>query len=75
MTYAQIVREFKPQPEVDEVDGIYFNGINSVERKTKFALSSKLAGVMAWEIGQDTSDESSLLRAVNRVARESQTKK
>lgn len=73
LTYAQIAGKFKPGPEVDEVDGIYFNGVKNVERKTKFALSSKLAGVMAWEIGQDTSDESSLVRAIHRVVVDSRT--
>lgn len=68
LSYAQIVNKFRPATEVDEVDGIYFNGVKTVETKTRFALTSKIAGVMAWEIGQDTRDDSSLLRAIRKVA-------
>jgi GH18 family chitinase len=70
--YSQIMARFKPGAEVDEMDGLYFNGISTVERKTRLALSTKLAGVMAWEIGQDADGDSSLLRAIHRVALKSQ---
>jgi GH18 family chitinase len=68
LTYAQLVRKYQPAADVDEVDGVYFNGLRTVERKTKYALDRKLAGVMVWEVGQDTKDEHSLLRAIHRVA-------
>ena len=51
-------------PDVDEVDGIYFNGIKTIERKTQFAIKKGLGGVMIWEIGQDASGDSSLLKAI-----------
>jgi chitinase len=69
MGYAQIVKQFSPAADVDEVDGIYFNGRDTIERKTKFARQKHLAGIMAWELGQDTRDDSSLLRAISRAAR------
>jgi GH18 family chitinase len=69
LTYAEIVSKHKPDPAVDDLDGIYFNGVKTIERKTKFARKAKLAGVMAWEIGQDTVDDSSLLKAIDRAAK------
>jgi GH18 family chitinase len=66
-TYAELLRKYQPAADVDEVDGIYFNGSKTIERKTQYALETKLAGVMAWELGQDTQDDRSLLRAIHRV--------
>lgn len=67
-TYETIVRKYHPAADVDEVDGLYFNNVSTIERKTRYALESKLGGVMIWELGQDTRDEQSLLRAIHRVA-------
>jgi GH18 family chitinase len=64
LTYGELVRRYNPAADVDEVGGIYFNGIGTIRRKTKFALEQKLGGVMAWEVGQDASDGRSLLRAI-----------
>jgi len=69
LSYAQIRKQYAPEPDVDEVDGVYFNGLATIERKVKFARDKKLAGVMAWELGQDTRDESSLLRGMSRRAK------
>lgn len=66
-TYAQIVEAHRPGPEVDEVDGLYFNGPATIRRKAAFALETKLGGVMVWELGQDLRDDRSLLRLVNRT--------
>jgi hypothetical protein len=67
LTYAELVRTYRPAADVDEVGGVYFNGIRTVERKTKYALAHKLAGVMVWEVGQDSRGEHSLLRAIRRT--------
>lgn len=64
MTYEEIVRKYNPSPTTDEVDGIYFNGSATIERKTRYALENNLSGVMIWELGQDAPDERSLLRAI-----------
>lgn len=64
LTYAEIVRRFKPAPEVDEAGGVYFNGVATIQQKTRYALEQRLGGVMIWELGQDTGDETSLLRAI-----------
>lgn len=67
-SYAEIVARHRPGPETDEVDGYYFNGLRTIERKVRFARKEGLAGVMAWELGQDTQDDRSLLRAAWRAA-------
>ena len=38
-----------------QVDGHYFNGRYTIERKTRYAIDQGLAGVMIWESGQDCS--------------------
>jgi GH18 family chitinase len=75
LPWSEIVRRFKPGKDIDEVDGFYFNGIATIERKTKFALERNLAGVMAWEIGQDVAGEQSLLRTMRRTIDDSLKKR
>jgi GH18 family chitinase len=65
MSYRHIVDVYNPGPDEDEVDGIYYNGITTVKRKTYFAVQQKLQGVMIWEIGQDATGDKSLLSAIN----------
>ncbi len=69
-TYAEIVNEHKPAANVDEVAGLYFNNIATIQRKTRFAKQHAFGGVMIWEIGQDSRDETSLLRAINKAVKE-----
>lgn len=88
-TYSEIMRDHNPGPEVDELpSGMYFNGVKTVEKKTRWAEGNGLAGrvivvtcecaqllelavgagVMLWELGQDTTDaKTSLLHAARRV--------
>ncbi len=66
-SYAEIVAKDHPAPEVDEVGGVYFNGPRTIERKTRYALDAKLGGIMIWEVGQDTRDDRSLLKAIRRT--------
>ena len=70
--YADIVKKYHPAADVDEVDGIYFNGPKMIEQKTKLALERKLAGVMIWELGQDSTGETRLLPVIGKVADASQ---
>lgn len=65
LIYAEIVSRYRPAPDVDEVAGIYFNGVLTIEQKTRYALEQHLGGVMIWELGQDTRDETSLLQAIH----------
>lgn len=64
-TYADIVTQHHPAPDVDEIGGIYFNGIATIQQKTRYALEQHLGGVMIWELGQDTADDTSLLKAID----------
>jgi GH18 family chitinase len=68
LTYQEIAKRGRLAPDVDELDGMYFNGPRTIERKTKLAISRKLPGVMIWELGQDATGESSLLRVIHRAA-------
>jgi len=70
VAYGDLMRKYKPAPEVDEVGGIYFNGIGTVRRKARYAKQSGLGGIMIWELGQDTRGETSLLRAVRQALSE-----
>ena len=65
-TYAEIVRRFAPAATIDETNGIYFNGPATIRRKTRLAISSGLAGVSIWEIGQDARGPRSLLRVISK---------
>lgn len=65
--YAHIVTTDHPAAGVDEAGGIYFNGIDTIQKKTRYAMEHGLGGIMIWEIGQDTLDDTSLLRAVKRT--------
>jgi len=64
MAYNNIVSQFAPRPDEDEAGGFYFNNIETIRRKTRYALEQGLAGVMIWELSMDADDETSLLRAV-----------
>ena len=68
-TYRQLVAKYKPAPETDEVDAIYFNGPATIRRKTEYALESRLGGVMMWELGQDAEGKKSLFGAIREAVR------
>jgi GH18 family chitinase len=67
-TYAEIVELYHPASVVDEAENIYFNGSETVKQKTCLAKTMGLGGVMIWELGQDSSDNTSLLRAIHKAA-------
>jgi chitinase len=68
-TYAEIIERYHPAPNVDEVDGIFFNGIGTIQRKTCHAMSKNIGGVIVWELGQDSSGDTSLLQAIDQVVK------
>lgn len=59
--YAQVMSDYSPAPVVDEVNGIYFNGLTGIRRKVCYGIAEGLGGFMVWELSQDTTDSSSLL--------------
>ncbi len=69
LTYAQIVQQHAPKPNVNEMDGLYFNGPDLIRKKLDWARQQKLGGVMIWEIGQDAPGDVSLLKLIGKLAR------
>jgi chitinase len=67
-SYQEIMTRYHPSAEQEQVDGIFFNGITTIQYKTCFVRENGFGGIMIWELGQDTWDETSLLRAIYRVA-------
>ncbi len=67
-SYQEIVDKYHPAPDQDEAAGLYFNGIRTIQQKTCYAYQNGFGGVMIWELGQDTTDDTSLLRAIHRAA-------
>ncbi|MHC5117819.1 MAG: glycosyl hydrolase family 18 protein [Planctomycetota bacterium] len=67
-TYKEIVSDYLPDPldpSVDVIDEINFNGIDTIKDKTRYVLGNGYGGVMFWELTNDTTDETSLLTAIN----------
>ena len=64
-SYRTIMSLYSPPPDVDEVEGISFNGINTVKEKTNYGINTGCAGVMIWELSHDTEDFTSLLNAID----------
>lgn len=64
-TYATLVANNQSDGSDLSANGVAFNGPVSVAKKVQLASERGLAGVMIWEIGQDTTEsESSLLRVI-----------
>lgn len=51
-------------PRKDQLDSIHYNGMNTIAAKTLFA-KQYAAGIMIWEISQDTTGKLSLLRTIS----------
>lgn len=66
LAYNTIVANNSNAPDVDFIDGQYYNGIATIKAKTELAMSIG-GGVMMWELSQDTWDETSLLSAIDEV--------
>lgn len=69
LSYSEIMNSYSPAPDVDEVDGMYFNGVDTIRQKVCYGISAGLGGFMVWELSQDTSDETSLLQQMYSLAR------
>lgn len=62
--YKTLLTQHSLTPHMDQIDGIYFNGINTISTKARYALQNNLGGIMIWELSQDSTDEKSLIRAI-----------
>lgn len=65
LAYTDIVSRYHPAPDMDELNGMYFNGIQTIRQKTRWAHDHHLGGVMVWELGQDAPGDFSLLKAIH----------
>lgn len=65
-SYKDLLKE-GASPYDDYHRGSYYNGMLTIEAKTKLAIEKKCAGVMVWEISHDTTDETSLFKTIQRV--------
>lgn len=67
--YNQIIKLYPDAATKDEQgDVIYYNGIPTIQKKTKLALE-KASGIMIWALTYDTYDEFSLLKAIDDVVK------
>ena len=66
-SYRQLVEQAAGEGAPDVIDGYAHNGPATVEAKTKWAIDRGLAGVMVWELTQDSRDQA-LGRAIGRGA-------
>ena len=65
LKYEEIVSLCNPQPSSNTCNGYFFNGIDLVIQKTQHVLDQGYFGVMVWNLGQDTYDQTSLLNTIN----------
>jgi GH18 family chitinase len=75
-TYAEITANQPVDSTRDLIAGFAFNGQATVAKKVRYAAEQKLAGVMIWELGQDSSRlESRLLEAIRKQIKSAATGK
>ena len=53
----------------DQVGKFKINGLRTTRELTRFAMTEKLGGITAWELGQDRPDSISLLNAASETSR------
>ena len=67
-SYSAIVAAHPGAERSDQVgDTIWYNGVGTIEAKTKYAVDRGLAGIMIWSLDNDVKGEKSLLDAITRV--------
>lgn len=65
LTYRELIANADFDPYSDEINGYAFNGQETISKKLDYAIREKLAGIMIWEIGQDSMEPgNSLLRVI-----------
>ncbi|MBK8504726.1 MAG: T9SS type A sorting domain-containing protein [Saprospiraceae bacterium] len=65
-TYAEMIKLDTNYAYLDQVGQMYYNGIATIEAKTRLALD-QLSGIMIWEIGQDDFGAYSLLDKISQT--------
>jgi len=65
--YNTILARFPDAWQKDQVgDTIYYNGMNTIWKKTKLAMA-EASGVMIWELSNDVKGEHSLLKVISKT--------
>ena len=72
LPYREIISRYPGAEKTDSItleDGgkIYYNGIPTIMKKSGFARQVKAAGVMIWELRQDSRDSNSLLKTTHQA--------
>ena len=62
-SYATIVNQNEGAEMLDQIGELYYNGIPTIERKTRYAMEN-IGGIMIWEISTDAAGDKSLLDAI-----------
>jgi chitinase len=62
-SYKELLKD-GASPYDDYWKGSFYNGIFTIQNKTKLAKQKQLGGVMVWEIRHDSLDEHSLAKAI-----------
>ena len=63
--YNTILARFPDAWQKDQVgDTIYYNGMNTIWKKTKLAMA-QVSGIMIWELSNDVKGERSLLKVIS----------
>lgn len=66
ITYSEITGLSSDAYLNDRINNIYYNGVVTMARKTRYVVENDYAGIMIWEIGQDSRiDSTSLLSTIN----------
>jgi GH18 family chitinase len=66
ITYSDILKLSDDAYLKDRINNIYYNGIITMTKKTRYVVDNGYAGIMIWEIGQDSRvDSTSLLNAID----------
>lgn len=64
-SYAKLIANDDLDATDASLSGVAFNNRATVRRKVHYAMQNRLAGVMIWELAQDTTDDStSLLKVI-----------
>ncbi|MEO8352633.1 MAG: glycosyl hydrolase family 18 protein [Chthoniobacteraceae bacterium] len=74
--YKTILESYPDAARVDQVgETIWYNGIPTIEAKTRYAIVQGLGGIMIWSLDSDAPGENSLLSAIHAVVAENDSRK
>lgn len=68
MNYREILQTYNPPMSADEAGGYFFNGVDTVAAKARWAQKSGLRGVFSWEPFYDGVGDRSLSAVIREVA-------